>query len=97
MRPAEFDGAICLFNPVDGVDESAIRAALSRFGHIESVEFGGWPPVRVRFSSHDASSALMRASASSFCRALALVSSTSCVLSRSACCAAARRSTCSTA
>ena len=54
LRPAEFDGALCLFNLTEGVDEAQIRAALERFGTIENCKLGGWPSAIVRFSTHEA-------------------------------------------
>ena len=53
-RPAEFDGALCLFGLEDGKDEAAIRAAFGRFGTIVGVDFRSTMAV-VRFATHDAS------------------------------------------
>ena len=44
-RPNEFDGALCLFDPKAGVDEAAVRLALSRFGEIKSVDLTVSAPV----------------------------------------------------
>ena len=52
-RPAEFDGALCLFGLEDGKDEAAIRAAFGRFGTIVGVDFRSTMAV-VRFATHDA-------------------------------------------
>ena len=56
-RPAEFDGALCLFDLREGVNEKAIRAALDRFGTIKSCELGSRTPTIVRFSEHAAAMA----------------------------------------
>ena len=61
-RPAEHDGAICLFDLVEGVGEAAIRTALERFGTIVSIDTGA-SPVVVRFSTHEAARAARRAAA----------------------------------
>lgn len=62
-QPTEFDGWLCLFGVVFGVDftvlESAIRSKLSRFGTIVAIVDRRLPPVgrdeiAVRFASHGA-------------------------------------------
>ena len=53
LRPQIFDGALCLFDLKPGVDEAAVRLALSRFGEIKSVNLAVSPPV-VRFTTHAA-------------------------------------------
>jgi hypothetical protein len=50
-RPAEFDGKVCLFKLSANVDENMVRAALIRFGTIESCDLSHSPPI-VRFASH---------------------------------------------
>ena len=50
-RPAEFDGVVCLFKLSANVDENMVRAALIRFGTIESCDLSHSPPI-VRFASH---------------------------------------------
>ena len=50
-RPAEFDGVVCLFKLSANVDENKVRAALVRFGTIESCDLSRTPPI-VRFASH---------------------------------------------
>ena len=61
-RPAEFDGAICLFGLGQGVGESEICERLQAFGVIVSYEAGaGATPAIVRFSKHDAAVAARRA------------------------------------
>ena len=35
-RPSEFDGAICLFNVAQGIDERKVREQLKKFGDIVS-------------------------------------------------------------
>ncbi|KOO28601.1 hypothetical protein Ctob_011514, partial [Chrysochromulina tobinii] len=50
-RPAEFDGVVCLFELSSNADESVVRAALIRFGTIESCDLSRSPPI-VRFASH---------------------------------------------
>ena len=60
-RPAEFDGALCLFDLKRDADETAIRAGLQDFGSVESVEFGTFPPAIVRFSTHASAVAAKRA------------------------------------
>ena len=62
-RPAEFDGALCLFDLAEGVDEPVIRARLQGFGQITSVAFGTFPPAVVRFSTHEVALAVKRAAA----------------------------------
>ena len=61
-RPKEYDGALCLFDPKEGVDEAAVRAALSSFGEIASYEISP-EKVIVRFSNHEAARAARRAAA----------------------------------
>ena len=59
-RPAEFDGAICLFGLAEGVGEYAICEWLQAFGVIVSYEAGaGATPVR--FSTHSSAVAAKRA------------------------------------
>ena len=60
-RPEEYDGAICLFGGAVCVDEVVIRTALDEFGSIKSVQVGGWPPVIVRFTTHEAAVAAKQA------------------------------------
>jgi hypothetical protein len=50
-RPAEFDGVVCLFKLSSNVDENKVRAALLRFGSIESCDLSHSPPI-VHFASH---------------------------------------------
>ena len=52
-RPKDHDGALCLFGLVGGADEAAIRAALVRFGEIETVELKSKTAI-VWFTSHAA-------------------------------------------
>ena len=62
LRPAEFDGLLCLFDLAEGVDEAAIRAALAAFGEVVSVAIGGgFPPATVCFTTHEAALAAKRA------------------------------------
>ena len=61
-RPAEFDGAICLFGLAQGVGESEIREWLQAFGVIVSYEAGaGSTPAIVRFATHASAVAAKRA------------------------------------
>ena len=60
-RPAEYDGAVSLFELADGIDETLIRAAFSEYGEIVSLEMGEWPPVTVHFATHEAARAARRA------------------------------------
>ena len=61
-RPAEFDGAICLFGLAQGVGESEICEWLQAFGVIVSYEAGaGSTPAIVRFSTHASAVAAKRA------------------------------------
>ena len=55
-RPSVYNGALCLFKLVDGVDEAAIRAALEAFGEVVKVhiEEGGSPAAIVHFTTHEA-------------------------------------------
>ena len=55
-RPADFDGALCLFGLGD-VDDLAVRAALGGYGEITSCELNHSPPL-VRFATHDAALAV---------------------------------------
>ena len=64
-RPKEFDGALCLFNLAEGTNEIVLRAALSDFGEVTSVELSH-NPVVVRFASHEAAVAAKRAGATKF-------------------------------
>ena len=50
-RPAEFDGVVCLFKLSSNVDETMVRAALIRFGPIDSCGLSHTPAI-VRFASH---------------------------------------------
>ena len=50
-RPAEFDGVVCLFKLNANVDENKVRAALKRFGTVQSCDLSRSPPI-VRFASH---------------------------------------------
>ena len=53
-RPAEFDGAICLFGLKVGVEESGIRAALERFGQITDLfSATACRPTVVQFKTHE--------------------------------------------
>ena len=67
VRPALFDGALCLFELAEGVDEPKIRAALESFGTIQDCAIGGWPSAIVRFSTHEAAVAAKRAAPLSIC------------------------------
>ena len=62
-RPTEYDGALCLFDLVEGTDEKRIRAALKRYGKIESVKIdaAAFPPAIVRFATHEQARAAKRA------------------------------------
>ena len=61
-RPAEFDGAICLFGLAQGVGESEICERLQAFGVIVSYEAGaGSTPAIARFSTHASAVAAKRA------------------------------------
>ena len=61
-RPSEFDGATCLFELVEGVEERGVREQLKTFGSIESYEPGaGATPTIVRFSTHNAALAAKHA------------------------------------
>ena len=59
-RPAEFDGAVCLFDLATGKDEAAIRAQLQVFGEIASCDLKV-NPVTVRFATHAAALAAKHA------------------------------------
>ena len=50
-RPVEFDGVVCLFELSSNVDETMVRAALIRFGPIDSCDLSRDPAI-VRFASH---------------------------------------------
>ena len=63
QRPAEFDGALCLFDLAKDADEIAIRVALSKYGEIVSIEMGEWPPATVHFATHEAARGARRAAA----------------------------------
>jgi hypothetical protein len=60
-RPAEFDGIVCLFK-LSSNDESVVRAALIRFGTIESCDLSRSPAI-VRFTSHESALAAKDAGA----------------------------------
>ena len=60
-RPVEFDGAVCLFNLAEGVDEAAIEAALCAYGEITSCTLGSFAPAVVRFTTHAAALAAKEA------------------------------------
>ena len=66
-RPAEFHGALCLFNLAEGVDETKMKEVLEVFGTIEDCKIGGWPSAVVRFSTHEAALAAKRAAPLSIC------------------------------
>ena len=65
-RPAEFDGALCLFGLKQGKDEAAIGAALKRFGEIKRIELDRDPAV-VRFTTHAAALAAKREALPDLC------------------------------
>jgi hypothetical protein len=50
-RPVEFDGVVSLFELSSNVDETMVRAALIRFGPIDSCDLSRDPAI-VRFASH---------------------------------------------
>ena len=67
-RPAEFDGALCLFGVVAGVTEDMLAAYFSEFGDVQRIETDG--PLRqthgvvvVRFLTHEAALEAKRAEA----------------------------------
>jgi hypothetical protein len=63
-RPAEFDGVVCLFKLSANVDEKKVRAALIRFGTIESCDLSHSPAVvRVHFALHESAVAAKDAGA----------------------------------
>ena len=62
-RPAEYDGALCLFDLGKDTNETTIRVALSKFGEIVSIEIGEWPPAIVRFNKHGAALAVKQKAA----------------------------------
>ena len=41
QRPAEYDGAVCLFGVAEGAEEARIREALGKHGEIKSVDLTG--------------------------------------------------------
>jgi hypothetical protein len=61
-RPAEFDGVVCLFELKSNADESVVRAALIRFGTIESCDLSRSPAI-VRFALHESAVAAKDAGA----------------------------------
>ncbi len=61
-RPAEFDGVVCLFELKSNADESVVRAALIRFGTIESCDLSRSPAI-VRFALHESAVAAKNAGA----------------------------------
>jgi hypothetical protein len=61
-RPAEFDGVVCLFELTSNADESVVRAALIRFGTIESCDLSRSPAI-VRFALHESAVAAKDAGA----------------------------------
>jgi hypothetical protein len=61
-RPAEFDGVVCLFELSSNADESVVRAALIRFGTIESCDLNRSPAI-VRFALHESAVAAKDAGA----------------------------------
>ena len=67
-RPADFDGALCLFGLVD-VGVATLRAALGSYGEITSCELSHSPPL-VRFTTHEAALAVRSraAAAAAGCR-----------------------------
>jgi hypothetical protein len=61
-RPAEFDGVVYLFELSSNADESVVRAALIRFGTIESCDLSRSPAI-VRFALHESAVAAKDAGA----------------------------------
>jgi hypothetical protein len=61
-RPAKFDGVVCLFELKSNADESVVRAALIRFGTIESCDLSRSPAI-VRFALHESAVAAKDAGA----------------------------------
>ena len=53
-RPADFDGALAIFGPKEGLNESQIRSTLEKVGKIESIEATPDMPQKwvVRFATH---------------------------------------------
>jgi hypothetical protein len=64
-RPPEYDGKLCLFDLVPGVDKAAIKAALQSYGDIVSCMFGRSRSrsATVWFATHAAAQAAKRAAA----------------------------------
>lgn len=66
QRPAKYDGMLCLFELVEGVDEASIKDALQAYGKIinVTVEADAGPPATVRatvrFSTHEAARSARR-------------------------------------
>ena len=56
LRPADFDGKLCLFAPAKGVDEGKIRTAFGGFGEIVAVvdRRPQRDEIAVHFTSHQA-------------------------------------------
>ena len=62
-RSKMYDGALCLFELANGVDEAAIRTALEAFGQVVKVdvEVGRSPAAVVHFTTHEAAVSAKRA------------------------------------
>ena len=71
-RPAQFDGAVCLFDLAEGVEEAQVLEALGGFGQIISCRLCS-QPAEVRFAEHQAALAATAAAAqlSSLCAGIA--------------------------
>ena len=52
-RGSEFDGALAIFTPKEGVDEQQISAALEQYGTIVRIESRLFPPWVVYFETHE--------------------------------------------
>ena len=62
IRPAAFDGVVCLFELSSNADENVVRAALIGFGTIENWDLSRSPAI-VRFTSHESAVAAKNAGA----------------------------------
>ena len=79
-RPADFDGALCIFDLVEGTTEEELVAALERFGPIDRCQLD-CDPAAVYFTTHEAAICAAAAVGSKeACAAFGLPCAGTCVL-----------------
>lgn len=72
VRPAEYDGAVMIFDVEQNVDEKKLLAALEKFGRVAKCAFdrSHTPPVIVHFETHQAALDAVCAPPRGICKAI---------------------------